>query len=104
LIYDGLTPAYVLMIAVGLPGALVVAGSMTVVQRLTEDASRGRVFGALFAAEGLAVLVGIVAAGLLGDVVGIIPILVVQGLGFTIGGLVVLARSNLLDRPPVLVS
>jgi Na+/melibiose symporter-like transporter len=104
LIYDGLTPAYVLMIAVGLPGALVVAGSMTVVQRLTEDASRGRVFGALFAAEGLAVLVGIVAAGLLGEVVGIIPILVVQGLGFTIGGLVVLARSNLLDRPPVLVS
>ena len=33
---------------------------MTVVQRLTDDASRGRAFGALFAIEG-AVLVGIAA-------------------------------------------
>ncbi|GAA1529799.1 MFS transporter [Kribbella lupini] len=104
LFYDGLTPAYVLMIAVGLPGAFVVAASMTVVQRLTDDASRGRVFGALFAAEGLAVLVGIVASGLLGDVVGIIPVLIFQGLGFTVGGLVVLARSKLLEeKAPALV-
>jgi MFS family permease len=104
LFYDGLTPAYVLMIAVGLPGAFVVAASMTVVQRLTDDASRGRVFGALFAAEGLAVLVGIVASGLLGEVVGIIPVLIFQGLGFTVGGLVVLARSRLLEeKAPALV-
>jgi Na+/melibiose symporter-like transporter len=103
LFYDGLAPAYVLMIAVGLPGAFVVAGSMTVVQRLTDDASRGRVFGALFAAEGLAVLVGITASGLLGEVVGIIPVLIFQGLGFTVGGLVVLARSNLLEETPALV-
>ncbi|MEV6282569.1 MFS transporter [Kribbella sp. NPDC051770] len=98
LFYKGLTPAYVLMIAVGLPGAFVVAASMTVVQRLTDDASRGRVFGALFAAEGLAVLVGIVASGVLGEVVGIIPVLIFQGLGFTVGGLVVLARSNVLEQ------
>ncbi len=104
LCYDGLTPAYVLMIAVGLPGAFVVAASMTVVQRLTDDASRGRVFGALFAAEGLAVLVGIVASGLLGEIVGIIPVLIFQGLGFTAGGLVVLARSRLLEeKAPALV-
>jgi Na+/melibiose symporter-like transporter len=103
LFYDGLAPVYVLMIAVGLPGAFVVAGSMTVVQRLTDDASRGRVFGALFAAEGLAVLVGITASGLLGEVVGIIPVLIFQGLGFTVGGLVVLARSNLLEETPALV-
>ncbi|WP_460651016.1 MFS transporter [Kribbella endophytica] len=104
LFYDGLTPAYVLMIAVGLPGAFVVAASMTVVQRLTDDASRGRVFGALFAAEGLAVLVGITASGLLGEVVGIIPVLIFQGLGFTVGGLVVLARSSLLEeKAPALV-
>jgi zinc transporter ZupT len=69
---------------------------MTVIQRLTDDASRGRVFGALFAAEGLALLVGISAAGVLGDMVGIIPVLVFQGLGFTAGGLVVLARRRLL--------
>ncbi|WP_328334296.1 MFS transporter [Kribbella sp. NBC_00382] len=96
LFWDGLAPAFVCMIVVGVPGAFVVAGSMTVIQRLTDDASRGRVFGALFAVEGLAVLVGIAAAGALGDTVGIIPVLVFQGLGFFVGGLVVLSRLALL--------
>ncbi|ADB30407.1 major facilitator superfamily MFS_1 [Kribbella flavida DSM 17836] len=98
LFWDGLAPAFALMVIVGLPGAFVVAGSMTVVQRLTDDASRGRVLGALFATEGAAVLVGITASGLLGDVVGIIPVLVAQGVGFTVGGLVVLSRSKVLGR------
>lgn len=97
LFWGGLAPAFVCMILVGLPGAFVVAGCMTVIQRLTDDASRGRVFGAMFAAEGLALLVGIAAAGVLGDVVGIIPVLVFQGLGFVVGGIVVLARSNILS-------
>ncbi|MEU4394132.1 MFS transporter [Kribbella sp. NPDC023855] len=96
LFWDGLAPAFVCMIAVGIPGAFLTAGLMTVIQRLTDDASRGRVFGALFAAEGAALLVGIAAAGLLGDVVGIIPVLVVQGLGFFVGGLVVLRRLDIL--------
>ena len=98
LFWDSLAPAFACMIVVGLPGAFLIAGSMTVIQRLTDDASRGRVFGALFAAEGLAVLVGIAAAGVLGEAVGIIPVLVVQGLGFVVGGLVVLARVPLLTR------
>jgi Na+/melibiose symporter-like transporter len=96
LFWDGLTPAYVCMVAVGLPGAFLIAGSMTVIQRLTDDASRGRVFGALFAAEGVALLIGIAAAGVLGDAVGIIPVLVCQGLGFFVGGLVVLSRLRIL--------
>jgi Na+/melibiose symporter-like transporter len=96
LFWEGLAPAYVCMIAVGLPGAFLIAGLMTVIQRLTDDASRGRVFGALFAAEGIAVLVGIAAAGVLGDAVGIIPVLVCQGLGFFAGGLVVLGRLKIL--------
>ncbi|GAA1557643.1 MFS transporter [Kribbella sancticallisti] len=96
LFWDGLWPAFAGMILVGLPGAFLVAGAMTVIQRLTDDASRGRVFGALFAAEGLAVLVGISAAGVLGDVVGIIPVLVVQGLGFFVGGIVILSRLRIL--------
>lgn len=96
LFWKGLAPAFVCMIVVGVPGAFMVAGLMTVIQRLTDDAARGRVFGALFATEGLAVLVGIVAAGVLGDVIGIIPMLVIQGLGFFVGGLVVLSRLALL--------
>jgi Na+/melibiose symporter-like transporter len=100
LFWKGLAPAFACMIVVGVPGAFMIAGSMTVIQRLTDDASRGRVFGALFAAEGAAVLVGIAGAGVLGDVVGIIPVLVVQGLGFLVGGLVVLSRLRILTPAP----
>jgi len=96
LLWHSVGPAFVCMILVGVPGAFLIAGMMTVLQRLTDDASRGRVFGALFAAEGLAVLVGTVAAGILGDLVGVIPVLVVQGLGFFLGGLAVLAKRHLL--------
>lgn len=100
LFWEGLAPAFVCMVAVGVPGAFMVAGLMTVIQQFTDDASRGRVFGALFAAEGVALLVGIAAAGLLGEAVGIIPVLIVQGLGFSVGGLVVLSRLSILTPAP----
>jgi Na+/melibiose symporter-like transporter len=99
LVLDSLVPAFVCMVLVGLPGAFLIAGAMTVLQRLTDDASRGRVFGALFAAEGAAVLIGITAAGILGDLVGIIPVLVFQGLGFLVGGAVVLSLLRLFALP-----
>lgn len=98
---DSLVPAFVCMILVGVPGAFTVAGSMTVLQRLTRDGSRGRVLGALGAVEGGAVLVGIAAAGVLGTVVGIIPMLVFQALGYVVGGVVVLARRRLLEAERV---
>jgi len=97
LVTDSLIPAFVCMILVGLPGAFTVAGMMTVLQRLSEDSSRGRIFGAISAAEGVAVLVGIASAGVLGDLVGIIPVLVFQGLGYVIGGAVVLTRRRMLS-------
>jgi Na+/melibiose symporter-like transporter len=94
---DVVWPAFACMIVVGVPGAFYLAGCMTVLQRVTEDASRGRVFGALIAAEGGATLIGILSAGVLGEVVGIIPVLVMQGVGYVVGGTVVLA---LLARQP----
>jgi Na+/melibiose symporter-like transporter len=97
LVSDSLIPAFVCMIVVGLPGAFTVAGMMTVLQRLTEDASRGRIFGAISAAEGVAVLIGIASAGVLGDLVGIIPVLVFQGLGYVAGGAVILVRRRMLS-------
>jgi len=97
LVTDSLIPAFVCMILVGLPGAFTVAGMMTVLQRLSEDSSRGRIFGAISAAEGLAVLVGIASAGVLGELVGIIPVLVFQGLGYVIGGAVILTRRRMLS-------
>lgn len=98
---DSLTPAFVCMILVGIPGAFTVAGSMTVLQRLTDDGSRGRVLGALGAVEGGAVLVGITAAGVLGNLVGIIPMLVLQALGYLLGGAFILTHRRALapERP-----
>jgi predicted MFS family arabinose efflux permease len=97
LVSDSLIPAFVCMIVVGLPGAFTVAGMMTVLQRLTEDTSRGRIFGAISAAEGVAVLIGIASAGVLGELVGIIPVLVFQGLGYAAGGAVILVRRRMLS-------
>ncbi|GAA1600489.1 MFS transporter [Kribbella hippodromi] len=94
LVSDSTLPAFVFMIIVGLPGALSLAGMMTVFQYLTADGTRGRIFGAIGAAESVAVLVGITTAGFLGDAVGIIPVLVVQGLGYVVGGLVVFSRRR----------
>jgi len=100
LISDSLIPAFVCMIIVGLPGAFTIAGMMTVFQNLTQDGTRGRIFGAITATESVAVLVGITSAGLLGDVVGIIPVLVFQGLGYVLGGLVILSRRRVLTPRP----
>lgn len=100
LISDSLLPAFACMIVVGLPGAFTVAGMMTVFQHLTQDGTRGRIFGAITAAESVAVLVGITSAGFLGDAVGIIPVLVFQGLGYVVGGLVILSRRQVLAPRP----
>jgi Na+/melibiose symporter-like transporter len=97
LVWDSLLPAFVCMVVVGLPGAFTIAGMMTVLQRLTVDSSRGRIFGAIAAAEGVAVLIGISSAGVLGEAVGIIPVLVFQGLGYVVGGAVVLVRRRMLS-------
>ncbi|TDD17938.1 hypothetical protein E1218_26955 [Kribbella turkmenica] len=73
--------------------------------RLTEDTSRGRAFGAISAAEGVAVLVGIASAGVLGELVGIISALILQGLGYVVGGAAVLGCRRMLSattpREPV---
>jgi Na+/melibiose symporter-like transporter len=83
-------PASVLMIVVGVPGALLLAGAMTLLQSATVDSHRGRVFGALSAVEGVAIVAGTVAAGFLGQSVGIIPVLAAQGGGYIVGGIAVL--------------
>jgi Na+/melibiose symporter-like transporter len=90
LAYVAVWPAAVGMVVVGLPGALMLAGFMTLFQRSTVDSHRGRVFGSLGAAEGVAVMVGTLGAGFLGQYVGIIPVLAVQGAGYVVAGLAML--------------
>jgi len=88
--YVAVWPAAVGMVIVGVPGALTLAGAMTLFQRSTDDAFRGRVFGALGAVEGVAILAGTLCAGFLGQAAGIIPVLAVQGGGYVVAGLAML--------------
>ena len=89
--YVAVWPAVAGMIVVGLPGALTLAGLITIFQRSTEDAYRGRVFGAVSALEGITVLAGTLGAGYLSRHAGIIPVLAVQGGGYILAGLAMLA-------------
>ena len=88
--YVAVWPAAVGMVIVGVPGALTLAGAMTLFQRSTDDAFRGRVFGALGAVEGVAILAGTLCAGFLAQAAGIIPVLAVQGGGYVVAGLAML--------------
>ena len=62
-------PAAVCMVVVGLPGATLLAAAMTLFQRATSDGHRGRIFGTLTAVEGLALVVGTITAGFLGQAI-----------------------------------
>ncbi|SCE92843.1 MFS transporter [Micromonospora chaiyaphumensis] len=92
-----LWPAPVLIALVGLPAAFLTAGGMTVFQNATTDDHRGRVFGAMAAVNGAAMLLGTIAAGTLGERIGILPVLAAQGAAYCLAGLVVLLA---LPIPP----
>ena len=98
--YVAVWPAVVGMVVVGLPGALVGASTMTLFQRNTTDSHRGRVFGSLGATGAVAVMVGTVCAGLLGQAVGIIPVLAVQGASYVVAGLVMLVTLPATSAAP----
>jgi len=89
--YVAVWPAVTGMVVVGLPGALAMAGLMTLFQRSTADSHRGRVFGSLSALEGITVLAGTLGAGFLSRYAGIVPVLAIQGAGYVVAGLAMLA-------------
>src|SRR5215211_6352181 len=78
------------MVLAGFPAVAMGAGSQSLLQDLTEDQYRGRVFGALTAVQGVALLVGLTLAGVLGEVIGIVPVLTAGAAFMVAGGLVVL--------------
>ena len=85
--YVAVWPTAVGMIIVGIPGALCVAGLITLFQRNSEDSYRGRVFGAISTMEGVTILAGTLGAGYLSRFAGIIPVLAIQGGGYVVAGL-----------------
>ncbi len=96
---SALTLALVLMVVVGAPGVGLGAGFMTLIQSSAADEYRGRVLGALGTTEALLLLVGLALAGVLGEVVGIVPMLSMDSGLYMLAGLVGLAL--LPRRAPV---
>ena len=98
--YVAVWPAIAGMTIVGVPGALTLAGLITLFQRNSEDAYRGRVFGAISAVEGVTILAGTLGAGYLSRLAGIIPVLAIQGAGYVVAGLVMLVWLAGNAEPP----
>jgi MFS family permease len=85
-----LIPAVVLFVLVGLPASAMEPSFTTIVQRATDEQLRGRVFSALFTTLAVAALVGMLIGSTLGDRVGVVTLLNIQGFGYVFGGLLVL--------------
>lgn len=85
-IYPHIGPALVMLVIVGVPGAAMGAASTTLQQSMSEDSHRGRVVGAIGAVAGLGALIGATVAGVLGQVVPVIALLVTQGSVYVLGG------------------
>ena len=79
------------MAVAGLPAMMASTGRLTIIQDQTEDAYRGRIFGAAGAVAGLALVVGIALGGLLGDALGLVAILSAAAILRIAGGLFVFA-------------
>jgi MFS family permease len=79
-----------LFVLVGVPAAGMLAGLQTLLQTSAKDHLRGRVFGALGTTQALLMLAGTLLGGALGDAVGIVPVLVVQGGAYVAAGILVL--------------
>ncbi len=89
--FPSITPALVLMAVVGIPASSFGAGYATLMQTNVKDKLSGRVFGAVGTTSAFGMLLGMGTAGVLGDRIGVVPVLSVQGVVYVIAGIVVLA-------------
>lgn len=90
-------PPYVVLFAlVGAPGLVMVTGLVSLLQQESTDRARGRVFGVFGAVYDGGSAVGMIAAGLLAERVGVMPMLNVQAVLYLTAGAVafVLLRSR----------
>lgn len=86
----GLFIIMVLFVLVGIPGTGAIVGAYSLFQTLVEDKLRGRVFGAFMAVEALMNLIGMILAGTLGDRLGPVLMLNIQGSGYVLSSLLAL--------------
>ena len=99
-LYVAAWPAVLGMALVGFPGAVVVAARTTLLQDHSTDDQRGRIFALLFAVSALSLTVGAVTAGFLGETLGIIQVLAIQGAGYVVAGFMVLLLIGATERSP----
>jgi MFS family permease len=85
-VYPYIGPALVMLVIVGVPGAGLGAATTTLQQSETQDSHRGRVVSAISAVAGIGALVGTVTAGILGEFLPVILLLIMQGSGYLIAG------------------
>src|SRR4051795_811479 len=90
LVRSGIALGLVLIVLVGIPSVAARAGSQALLQREVSDRYRGRVFAALGTTSAALMLVATLVAGVVGETVGPIPMLNVQGAAYVVSGLVVL--------------
>lgn len=83
-----------LFVLVGIPGVGALVSSQTLFQTLVEDRLRGRVFGAIQAVSALMMLIGMILAGLLGDRLGPVLLLNIQGGAYFLTGVLALLTLN----------
>jgi MFS family permease len=87
--YPAMPLVMFLFVIVGIPAAFMGVHIQTLFQVLVEDKLRGRVFGTRLAVSSLASLVGMLLAGLLGDWLGSVSLLNLQGGSYVFGGLLI---------------
>jgi MFS family permease len=89
-----------LFVLVGLPGIGFTTSLMALFQSRVADAYRGRIFGAYGTTLSLLGLVGMTFAGAMGDVLGPVPVLNVQGAGYVVVGGLAFLLLPLAVRAP----
>jgi MFS family permease len=94
-------PLYiVLFIAAGAPGIGLQTGLTSAMQRATREGQRGAVFAAMGVAMAIGEATGIIAAGVLGDRLGVVGVLDAQGVLYLIAGLLAARLLTARRRGP----
>ena len=88
-----------LFVAAGIPGIGVMTGLTSLVQERAGDAYLGRVFATYYGSFNGLMALGMLAAGLLGDAVGVVTVLNGQAALYLLAGMVALATLGRRARP-----
>ncbi len=88
--YPAFVIALILFVLVGIPGVGMLTGVNTLLQTAVTDEYRGRIFGAVGTTSALLMLLGTTLAGVLGDLLGVVTVLNIQGFMYVLAGMLVL--------------